>query len=132
MKSTLHTFRKAVLLSLFFLFCLTSFAQGNLQFNQVISNAGLTSNANTGYTSYNSIAYTVPTGKVWKLEYVFGMNASWYITVNNNIVYYINISGQQLERTSPIWLKAGDVLKFSSIYSANNFYFSGIEFNIIP
>ncbi len=109
-----------------------SAAQGNLQFNQVFSTAGATSSTNPGYAAYNSIAYSVPSGKVWKVEYAFGMNQGWYVTVNNNVMYYNNTTSQPLERTTPIWLKAGDILKFSSIYSTSNFYFSGIEFNVVP
>jgi hypothetical protein len=123
---------KIFVLALFSALSSLLYSQGNLQFNQVISNAGSTSTSNVGYSTYNSIAYTVPAGKVWKLEYVFGMNSGWYVTVNNKVIYYTNISGQPLERQSPIWLKAGDILKLSSIYNAYDFYFSGIEFNIIP
>jgi len=123
---------KILILSFFLLPFSFLFSQGNLQFNQVISNAGSTSTSNVGYSTYNSIAYTVPTGKVWKLEYVFGMSSGWYVTVNNKVIYYTNISGQPLEKQSPIWLKAGDILKLSSMYNAYDFYFSGIEFNIIP
>ena len=123
---------KILLLSFFLVPFSFLFSQGNLQLNQVISNAGSTSTSNVGYSTYNSIAYTVPAGNVWKLEYVFGMNSGWYVTVNNKVIYYTNISGQPLERQSPIWLKAGDILKLSSNYGAYDFYFSGIEFNIIP
>jgi hypothetical protein len=126
------TLRDAFFISLFLLFSWSIHSQGNLQFNQVISSTGSTSNSTPGFSTYNSIAYTVPNGKVWKLEYVFGATNGWYITVNNNVIYYTNTTGQSLERTSPIWLKAGDVLRFSALYSANSFYFSGIEFNVIP
>jgi hypothetical protein len=124
--------KKALLILSLFSISIFGKAQGNLQFNQVISNAGSTATSNVGYSTYNSIAYTVPTGKVWKLEYVFGMSSGWYLTVNNKVIYYTNISGQPLEKQSPIWLKAGDILKLSSMYNAYDFYFSGIEFNIIP
>jgi hypothetical protein len=63
--------KKIVVIALFFL-ATTSFAQGNLQFNQVI-NQNLTGTLpNTGTSApeytFQTLVITVPVGKVWKIE----------------------------------------------------------------
>jgi hypothetical protein len=124
---------KILILSFFLLPFSFLFSQGNLQFNQVLTyggtlNAGLISTNNGNY-QYSSPAYTVPSGKVWKIESVMSVN-SIHMIVNNLAVGNMG-SGQS--PTFPLWLKAGDVLRFAySSSSANTYFFSGIEFNIIP
>jgi hypothetical protein len=124
---------KIIILS-FFLFSFSFlFSQGNLQFNQVITyggnlNAGSISTNNGSFT-YSSPAYTVPSGKVWKIENVMSYN-SIIMIVNNLIAGSV---GSGIGPISTLWLKAGDVLRFAnSSISTNSYFFSGIEFNIIP
>jgi hypothetical protein len=109
-------------------------SQGNLQFNQILtfgglSNAGaLASNLNNYL--YSSPPYTVPSGKVWKIENVNVSNSSQNIIVNN---LYVGPVPTGLNGTSPLWLKAGDVIRLaqsnSTIYTH---FFSIIEFNVVP
>jgi hypothetical protein len=107
------------------------FAQGNLQFNQVISGTGILA------TNGVSANQTVPTGKVWKIESISGWNdggSRLGLTVNT---ISVPVSGNVL---FPVWLKAGDVLRFTLLTNpgtgyANgpmNYIYSIIEFNIIP
>ena len=126
-------------------------AQGNLQFNQVVSEVQTLSTTRTN--SINGSAYTVPTGKVWKVVSV-GFNAnscSYYaphvcLLINGNKAYkaihneYRYDLGGTLN-DSPIWLKAGDILNWNLTGSSSSsgtcplnasIHFSIIEFNIIP
>jgi hypothetical protein len=110
--------KKIVVIALFFV-ATTSFAQGNLQFNQVLTYSG---------TSTASPNWTVPAGKVWKIETVNMVNftgSSTFIVNNNTVLYNMN-------STLPIWLKPGDNCKFSMTSNINPWFVSIIEFNIIP
>lgn len=127
--------------TLFFLFAfliLGSFnAQGNLQFNQVVT--------------VNATSLTVPAGKVWKVEsflqsqvaydanYSAGcINANYHrpLVINNNNYYFFGnmataSSGANYITTGnklPIWLKAGDQIR--TVCSSD--FASVIEFNIVP
>ncbi len=131
MRSTSNTFRKAVLLSLFFLFSLKSSAQGNLQFNQVRTYGG-TITAGYCWTEQGTV-YTVPNGKVWKIEN--------FSSINNDGSFRLMINGVVYDDlvNSPIWLKETDTFAF--VVSCNNgigqsttrnWFCSIIEFNIIP
>jgi hypothetical protein len=122
--------KKIVVIALFFL-ATTSFAQGNLQFNQVISGTGILA------TNGVSANQTVPTGKVWKIESISGWNdggSRLGLTVNT---ISVPVSGNV---PFPVWLKAGDVLRFTlltnpasgSALGPMNYIYSIIEFNIIP
>lgn len=95
------------------------FSQGNLQFNQV-----LTYNGSGG----NSAIWTVPVGKIWKIESVLMVNMSGTSTfkINSFVVLYNNINPQ------PIWLKPGDFSQFSMSNAGNSYFISIVEFNIIP
>jgi len=118
-----------------FLFCfiLLSFyshAQGNLQFNQV-----LYLNANTD----NTQQWTVPVGKVWKIE-AMGIYSSSVTIYFNNIVSFIfagsysNSSPNAYYRNADagaIWIPAGTTLGHSCSCGSNR-WFSIIEFNIVP
>jgi hypothetical protein len=147
MQSARRTFRKSVLLSLFFLFFSRGYTQGNLQFNQV---------------KLVSTLETVPVGKVWKVESaVFmggapfclgtGPNAScaggnlggtgfvgnMAFQVNGQTNYLYTNLGQPNSSASyasqgyspfPLWLPGGSTLATST----NMRYLSVIEFNIVP
>jgi hypothetical protein len=102
------------LITLSFLFFLAiSNAQGNLQFNQVLTYGG------TLCASCNQPIGTVPAGKVWKVE---SKGGSTVPTVNGNPV---------TSNSYPFWLKAGDVIGHYT-GSAQGWFISIIEFNIVP
>ncbi len=117
-----------LVLVLLFTTSLSSFAQGNLQFNQVIS-----ASFNLGPNA-NSTTLTVPAGKVWKIE---SMGCNYFTP--QTMSYVINgipfslIPGQQKDAGSIIWLKAGDTFNFRNPISGPiGFYYSILEFNIVP
>jgi hypothetical protein len=112
-------------------------AQGNLQFNQIVT---------VGTTSL-----TVPAGKVWKVEsysesevtfnsnYSSGcVNTNYHrpLVINNNNYYFFGnmataSSGANYVTTGnklPIWLKPGDQIR--TVCSSD--FASVIEFNIVP
>lgn len=118
-------------MKIFFLMCALLFlplhrtvlAQGNLQFNQVL---------NLSFTS-NGTNFTVPVGKVWKMEQVGMSSYSAYFTMT--------VAGQQifLKNTSsnygytfesfPYWISGGQSVFMSGLTGG---VASVIEFNIVP
>jgi hypothetical protein len=129
-----------------------STAQGNLQFNQVLSYTGSLS-CNTNYCGAQSpTTYTVPAGKVWKIESAgfnggIGMSNYFpqaYLIINGVGAYGGLMSANQSTVTgklitSPVWLKAGDVLGWgmnSNSATGGTFsismHISILEFNIVP
>ncbi len=130
--------------------CIASFgvkAQGNLQFNQIVTQNGTLSCGQTSPT------FTVPNGKVWKIESF----SPTYCTMTDigPIGTSININGlpilnaanfynnSSIEFAKPIWLKANDSVSFTfhnyPASSSNgpcygewyNFFISIMEFNIV-
>jgi hypothetical protein len=112
-------------------------AQGNLQFNQVVT--------------VSTTSMTVPAGKVWKVEsysesevtfnsnYSSGcVNVNYHrpLVINNNNYYFFGnmataSSGANYITTGnklPIWLKSGDQIR--TVCSSD--FASAIEFNIVP
>lgn len=125
-------------LSLCFLpFTPRSIAQGNLQFNQVLSYSQLYTTNTIGSTySYSSQIYEVPVGKVWKIEKFLMKNnnssAGPYLKVNNAF----QISPTEFN-PGPAWFKEGDQIQaVTSTIGGSSFtggyFISIIEFNIIP
>jgi hypothetical protein len=128
------------------------YSQGNLQFNQVLSYSGSLS-CNTNYCGQISTStYTVPPGKIWKIESV-GYNCSAVSSYRSYPFLIINgvacfggltsnsntaiITGNLIN--SPIWLTSGDILKYGMDSNSAtggqmsiSIHFSIIEFNIIP
>jgi hypothetical protein len=111
-----------------------AFSQGNLQFNQVLTYGGKNSNSNPtitpyGTTTYGSPSYTVPANKVWKIEFMF-MDVAGYFVLNT---YALNPNITNTMINTPIWLKAGDIIKSGNGGSSGgNYVISIIEFNIVP
>lgn len=123
-------------------FCLISKglrAQGNLQFNQLLTYTGELTGAVT-----LSPTYTVPPGKLWKLEYLTETRIITGSTGNPFFGAYINGKAQMIEKgSSPIWLKAGDTIYYRNFglgqYGTDGwaipmqtYLMSIIEYNIIP
>lgn len=104
-----------------------AFAQGNLQFNQVIN-----------YTLVGStpLSFTVPAGKVWKIEAVSGENTNtpivWLRTPANQPVATFFVSSGN-HSPVPYWLSSGYTGNF---YLTNSSGYRGsvsiIEFNVVP
>jgi hypothetical protein len=98
------------------------FTQGNLQFNQVYSYSGFLSQG------ASSPVWTVPVGKVWKVDF---FTTDW-IVLNNNRGSNTNNNGGAL------WLRPGDLIYYSGpaygvCCGGNTHYLiSIIEFNVIP
>ena len=122
------------LCSLLFVPC--SNAQGNLQFNQVISYSQLYNTSLVGgvYT-FSSPSYVVPENKVWKIE-KFCMTK---FTADFGYLFVNNASQLRPDdvNSGPIWLKAGDQISATTSTSGGGnyngtFFISIIEFNIIP
>jgi hypothetical protein len=108
-------------------------AQGNLQFNRIITDQKTLTSTFGGYTDL----LTVPSGKVWKIE-----SMSTGITSAGERIFELNgVLTIVSEGFSPIWLKAGDTARIlftaSSDYNPDKpwlrgVYMSIIEYNIIP
>lgn len=108
----------------------TTFAQGNLQFSQVIF-------YDIPYGSTQS--FNVPAGKVWKVESVGASSGSCNVWLQNSaaqtigILYYVSTSNYQ--PSFPIWLPSGHsgffAYNFGSCTTARA-YVSIIEFNVVP
>lgn len=138
---------KILLLSFFILLNSLLYSQGNLQFNQVLTITGGISTLNNNMAKTYSPIQTVPSGKVWKVEYIgtsysyntdptfFVTSGNWGITINTQDVF-VGDNNNRNGLYSPIWLKAGDQLSFVtpglSAAGTTKYLFSIIEFNIIP
>lgn len=118
-------------------------AQGNLQFNQVLTYSQQYASTTyvSGTHSYASSSYQVPTGKVWKIE-KFLYSATTGFSSHSTLLKVNNISFVKDTDVNlgPVWLKSGDQFVVSSrlengssSYPINGSYFiSIIEFNIVP
>jgi hypothetical protein len=122
-----------------------SLSQNNLQFSRIVTESGNIS-CGSGCSS-SSVTYTVPQGKVWKIEYItptidlqLFINGKSVSTarkeINTNNYNYAGISMYVDPRI--IWLKAGDSFYFhiqTGNYGGNFFvsvdhFFSAIEFTL--
>jgi hypothetical protein len=115
------------------------FTQGNLQFNQVITHQGVLDvtlgNGPCNFCGAFSPEWTVPTGKIWKIESVSSSTA----TVSTCGTGFLLRNGMSLkESVGVIYAKSGDILKFyynngsCNGYGTYTYSISVIEFNIIP
>lgn len=116
-------------------------AQGNLQFNQVVTYTG----TGSGSFSYTSPTWTVPAGKVWKIESASPSLANSAVTRKINVeagggwgtFALTTASTETTINPFPIWLKAGDQVQLQAAgncCSTTTFYYaiSILEFNIVP
>jgi hypothetical protein len=106
----------------------SSFAQGNLQFNQVI----LFDIAASG-----TQAITVPAGKVWKIESVSmgstSSNADIFLR-NASAIAIAHFSGPATANTAiyPYWLPTSFTGSFVNNHPSFRCSISIIEFNVVP
>ena len=111
----------------------TSFAQGNLQFNQVINVSGVSAGSNIMTT------VTVPTGKVWKITSSSWMSANGGLVSNWLCLGPHSINGNQSgvdPAKLPIWLEPGSYeVKWcnpTDNFIGQRYAISGVEFNVVP
>ncbi|MFT3912127.1 MAG: hypothetical protein QM737_22060 [Ferruginibacter sp.] len=138
---------KKLLIALFF--CMVVFpghSQNNLQFSQVLTYSGTLSFGTVNV----SPVWSVPAGKVWKIESMT-TNQQFVAAIGNERMYFKlnDVSIKQyfsglstayptmIENLSPLWLKAGDFVQFTSnVNNASgyscNYYLSIVEFNLAP
>ena len=134
---------KKILTIAILLFSMASYAQGNLQFNQVLTYTGTLTPI-----QFVSTTYTVPTGKLWKIKFVNKLPYNIVNTINGVQYQYngfaLNINNKWLfgENFNEIFLKSGDTIKLgwanqsaSSGYNAPfanfDYVISIVEFNIV-
>lgn len=124
----------------------TGFAQANLQFNRVVIVETDFAVPNSNSYNFTEMSFTVPAGKVWKVESAHGTyesnnstNLSYgafvQIMIDKKLIHYYN-SG--VYTNLPMWLPEGTytlkVVMSSSGSVGHHVYggFTGIEFNVVP
>lgn len=129
--------KKYVCIIAFLLIEFEGFGQGNLQFNQVLTFKG---EFIIGSPEF-STTYTVPVGKVWKIEYLTKSKVNY--STPSYLAPVINGTPIEIQPDSnPIWLKSGDTIAYQNrgyYYNSQYSYrldgtwlISIIEYNIIP
>ena len=107
-------------------------AQGNLQFNQVL---------HLEITCCTASAFTVPVGKVWKIEGAMAYNNSYptrITAINGNpmeayLTGYTYLNYGILPIPLPYWLPTNTQVSFNTGSGVGQKgYVSIIEFNVIP
>lgn len=119
--------------AILFLFVFNAvFSQGNLQFNQVL---------NLEVTCCTPTSYTVPAGKVWKIESAVSANQYYPVRITNlngkslngHICKDSNASYGVFPIILPFWVSSNSTIQFNN--GSNNGekgFVSVIEFNIVP
>lgn len=145
---------KYIYIYLFVAISATCFAQGRLQFNEIVTYVDEQTYSVTGFnwSSEDTIqVYTVPPGKVVKISSISwsSKNIAGSSCVNNNIAksaYTINGTPVDTDVLKSSWLNSGDELKFYYNASLGGYggggnstcstkfenFVSIIEYNIIP
>ena len=121
----------------------TSFAQGNLEFNEVKNLIFDTPTTSSSHYDFGTI--TVPAGKVLKIQstslfrngpsdwYPMWGAGNYWVTIANQLVYAEN--SQSSRRADVFWLEEGT--HYVSCYTNTSVYIkrvavSAIEFNVVP
>ena len=92
-------------------FCIQGKAQNTLTLDSVITITDfITDNACSNSTL--GPVYTVPSGKVWKVESIYFQNLGNGNSLRINGVRYVLSTNFQNNFKLPFWLKAGDTLQF--------------------
>ena len=149
--------KKQILILAFLIISLSSFSQGNLQFNQVLTfsrsintSSYVTTTDNMGaiyaYVTYTDTTLTVTTGKIWKIEKMDG-NLTFNSTSTSptgigalmiNNAHKISVS----QNNGVVWLKSGDKINMTLNNDGGGRVFGGItaiytnllsiiEFNVV-
>ena len=127
---------KNIFILLAIAFSSASFAQGNLQFNQVVN----LNYSHTGAGKVNVGSITVPAGKVWKATSASALGnndptTQVAIYVGNHVAF-ANYSNGDLAnyQAVPLWLNEGsfDVYLWSNASCARLGSLSILEFNVVP
>ena len=98
----------------------------NLQFSQVLTFTGRIEN----YSIYQaSTIWTVPEGKVWKVE-LYSLD---FLHINDNLISNRNNEVGNSVNQGVLWLKAGDTVQYKSPYTLTDYKYilSIIEFTIV-
>jgi hypothetical protein len=101
-------------------------AQGNLQFNQVV----IIDLAPSGTQNF-----TVPAGKVWKIESCGTGTTTPGIHLRNMSLVYLAFFGSSTSGSSvsyPFWLPSNYAGNFQNNSSSQRSVLSIIEFNVVP
>lgn len=127
-----------------------AFAQGNLQFNRVFIVETDFAVPNTNFYHSTDLSFTVPAGKVWKIESAHGTyendnstnlsyNAFVQVMIDKKLIHYYNSGGLSVAGSYlPMWLPEGtytlEVVMSSGGSVGHHIYggFTGIEFNVTP
>jgi len=130
------------------------FAQGNLQFNQVLTFGGNLSASGCNWSTIydTSQSWIVPQNKVWKIEHKTRVIEGGLLQflINNTLMFDLfektvqpvpgAIGYAMTVDNAPIWLKSGDAIKFQASMNVGNacnsfskpYFISIIEYNIVP
>ena len=111
---------KIILLILAIAFSSVSFAQGNLQFNQVLILDATPAPGN---------AVIVPAGKVWKIESVALSSNNAYFQIKWGGTSYFVLNNSSPYANLPFWLPSNES---ASLIGSANAKVSIIEFNVVP
>jgi hypothetical protein len=107
---------------------LSGIGQAGLVFSQCLTFSGETNVNITG--DYYSTVFTVPDGKVWKIEYAFVD----YNQAYNRLIINDRVAGVLYPSSTspnfPIWVKSGDAVRIRTNYSNRDYFISVLEFNI--
>lgn len=144
--------KKLLILLGFVTIATIGFAQGNLQFNQVI-NVTINTPSGVGNSGNNNqtVTVTVPAGKVWKIEsanlsYQSASGGKYYVADATNEITQLVLDGAIIAVESDdfyktpgtMWLTPGThtfilqgYINSSSQYRWNALV-TGIEFNVLP
>lgn len=137
--------KKLSIILCFMVFAMVTVAQGNLQFNRVVIVETDFAVPNTNFYHSADLSFTVPAGKVWKIESAHGTyqndnstNLSYsafvHVMIDKKFIHYYN-SGSYTYL--PMWLPEGTytlkVVMSSGGSVGHQIYggFTGIEFNVV-
>ncbi len=109
---------------------LSGIAQTGLVFNQCLTFSGSDFTPAPNNSGNESSTFTVPQGKVWKIEAAcfYGTGNTPYLVINNLITERIN----DVTTVFPIWCKSGDQINIrftNNLYGYETYFFSILEFN---
>lgn len=108
--------RKTKMLFLLIVVFLPSFCLAQMEFSKVVSlNGEIQLTSNTA-----GVVYSVPNGKVWKVESVFLSNNNYLGFKINGILNTIGGVNSGTTIHYPIWLKAGDTIQPYSFGGGKN------------